>query len=92
MARYECVIPPRCCPAALPDQPRNPAESESSDVASGNMTLGTLIKGLALLVLLLIAPGQLGNIGPVELLIWLALVVAWITLWVTRRARASATP
>jgi hypothetical protein len=56
------------------------------------MTRGTLIKGLALLLLLLIAAGQLENLGPVELLIWLALVVAWIIWWVTHRARARATP
>jgi hypothetical protein len=54
------------------------------------MPFSSLIEGLALLLLLLLAAGQLGNLGPVELLIWLVLVVAWITLWVTRRGKAKA--
>ena len=56
------------------------------------MTPGTLVKGLALLLVLLIAAGLLGNLGPVELLIWLGLVVVWIAWWMTRRARPRATP
>lgn len=56
------------------------------------MTLSTLVKGLALLLLLLIAAGLFGNLGPVELLIWLALVVAWIIWWATHRTSAKATP
>ena len=55
------------------------------------MPFSSLIKGLALLLVLLIAAGKLGSLGPAELLIWLALVVAWLTWWATRRGRAKAT-
>lgn len=71
---------------------REPDQKTDSRCSVQEMTLGTLIKGLALLLLLLIATGQLGNLRPVELLMWLSLVVSWITWWVTRRARARATP
>src|SRR5512139_2352983 len=77
--------------AAVAGPAENPTRRQTLDGASRNMTLGKLIKGLALL-LLLIATGQLRNLGPVELLIWLELVVAWIIWWVTRLARVRATP
>jgi len=49
------------------------------------MTLASLLKGLALLLLLLLAAGLVTSLGPVELLIWLALVIGWILWWVVRR-------
>lgn len=85
------VRPSAALPAVV-GSAENRAGGEPSGVASGGMTLGRLITGLALLLILLIAAGQLGSLGPVELLIWLALVAAWITLWAARRARARATP
>lgn len=56
------------------------------------MTAGSLFNGFALLLVLLIIAGVAGGIGSVELLIWLALVTAWIAWWMVSRRRSDPAP
>lgn len=54
------------------------------------MSVSTLIQGLIGLFLLLVLGGSLAGIGPVELMLWLGLVAAWVLWWaMSRRNNAS---
>jgi hypothetical protein len=54
-----------------------------------DVTVASLAKGILALVALLIIVGLLGGIGSVELLVWLALMIAWIGWWLTSRRKPS---
>jgi hypothetical protein len=56
------------------------------------MSVRSLVTGLIVLLVLLVAAGLIGGIGSVELLIWLALVAAWIAGWFATRGRHRPAP
>jgi hypothetical protein len=53
------------------------------------MTKRILLLGVLALFVLLIIAGSLGQIGPVELWIWLGLVAVWVAWWTWSRRRDS---
>ena len=63
-----------------------------SGCSVANLTIGSLAKGLAVLLALLIVAGLVGGVGSVELLIWLGLAAAWIAWWMASRRKGEATP
>ena len=63
-----------------------------SGCSVADMTIASLVRGLAVLLGLLIVAGLVGGIGSVELLIWLVLVAAWIAWWMASRRKGEAAP
>jgi hypothetical protein len=57
-----------------------------------DVTIVSLVKGLLALFALLIVASLLGGIRSVELLIWCALVAAWIARWTMSRRKAPSKP
>jgi ABC-type uncharacterized transport system fused permease/ATPase subunit len=55
------------------------------DIRRG-LTKATLVYGLFLLTLFGVAIAGFG-VGVPEILVWLALVAAWVTFWMTKRRR-----
>jgi hypothetical protein len=53
---------------------------------SPGLSKAALVYGLFLLVLLGFAAAGFG-VGVVEILVWLALVAGWVTLWMVKRRR-----
>ncbi|GAA1940573.1 hypothetical protein GCM10009797_37280 [Nocardioides hwasunensis] len=54
------------------------------------MSVRSLVLGFVALIAILALAGNVGGIGSAELLIWLALVAAWIGVWVSSRRTADA--
>jgi hypothetical protein len=50
------------------------------------LSKAALLYGLMLLVVLGYGAAGFG-VGPVEILLWLALVVAWVSFWMVKRRR-----
>lgn len=63
--------------------------SQHSEVARKRTpSVGTLVSGVVMLVLLLWVGGMTGGVGSVELAVWLGLLVGWVVWWVVQRRRS----